>query len=184
MSKRQPHIDLSDDDAAKLRKAGFSRMTVYFWRSKRMGPTYRMLQKINATLGRDVLQPAPVAGPPSPETKRQPTVSERQTDISHRHIEINPCVDDSVCLAVRNAAMWPVANTLLDQKRTIPCMNCPEGIRRARAEAAKKVAHVGALICSCGEEKSRDARTCHACASERKRSFRPQPLRGARRATP
>jgi hypothetical protein len=65
--------------------------------------------------------------------------------------------------------MRPVANTLADQRREIPCTNCKEGIRRAKAEAAKKVEHVGALVCDCGESKSREARTCHACASERKR---------------
>ncbi len=169
MHPPRPHIDLSDDDAAKLRKARFNYQSIINWRRKLHAPSRICLLRINAILGRDVLQPAPVAGPPPPETKRQSTVSERQTDISHRHIQINPCVDDGVCLAVRKAAMRPVANTLLDQKRSIPCMNCREGIRRARAEAAKKVAHVGALICSCGEEKSRDARTCHTCANERKR---------------
>jgi hypothetical protein len=79
-------------------------------------------------------------------------------------------VDDDVCLAVRKAAMRPVANTLLDSRKEIPCANCREGIKRARAEAAKKVVHVGALVCSCGEEKSREARACHDCASERKRA--------------
>lgn len=128
-----------------------------------------------------ILQPAPVIA----SGNCQPAVNNCQLDIlpPHRHIEINPCIDGEVCLAVRNAAMRPVANKLLDQKRDTPCTNCKRGIERARAEAAKKTAHVGVLVCDCGEEKTRDAKNRHACASERKRSFRPQPCRGGRGAT-
>ncbi len=176
---RQPHIDLSDDDAAVLRKANFNHQSVLNWRKKIHAPSRICLSRINAALGRDVRQPAPVAAPPPAPT--EPVVSSRVAP--HPHIEVNPCIDDAVCLAVRTAAMRPVANTLLDQRWEIPCVSCKEGIRRARVEAAKKTAHIGALVCSCGEEKSRDARTCHACASDRRKSYRAQPLRGMKGET-
>lgn len=180
---RRPLIDLSDEDAATLRRAGFGQMVVWRWKNKKGAPSRILLPRISAALGRDVLQPAPVAA--SNDATVAPETPLSVNRIAPRpHIQINPCADDAVCLAVRKAAMRPVANTLLDQKRAIPCVSCKVGIARARAEAEKKVVHVGELTCpSCGEEKSREARTCHACASERKRTFRPQPLRGMKGAT-
>lgn len=192
MTRRRPMIDLSEEDAETLRRAGFGQMIVWRWRNKKSGPSRTFLPRINAALGRDVRQPAPVA---APQTVKQPAAN-CQTNVKHCQIDIsspvavaiygttlNACADDDLCLAARTAMMRYEANLLLDQKRDTPCVSCKRGIARAKAEAAKKVALVGALICSCGEEKTRDARTCHACASERRKSYRAQPLRGMKRAT-
>lgn len=125
--RRQPVIDLSDDDAAKLREAGFTAKTVKGWREKTCGPYAKVILRINQILGRVVREAV---------TAPEPVASPRSN--SHHHIEINPCVSDEVCVVVRREAMRPVANTLLDSHREIFCANCKLGIERARVQAANR----------------------------------------------
>jgi hypothetical protein len=145
--RASPPIFIDEADAAILRKAGFSQVVVWRWKNKRGAPSRIFLPRVIAALGRDPRQPAPVAS--SQRTADEPVVNNRISP-PHRHIEINPCVDDGVCLAVRKAAMRPVANTLLDSRREIPCASCKQGIARARAEAAvRKPTHGdGPRICA------------------------------------
>ncbi len=185
---RLPGI-FTTDEYRILAEAGIPSAAVSKYSHRHLIPHGTRQQQIIALLGRDpwsgataksavrpkIRQPAPAEAPAisNPAAANcQQNVKHCQIDISTRpHIEINPCVDDGVCLAVRTAAMRPVANTLLDARRSIPCTNCRQGIARAKAEAAKKVVHVGALVCSCGEPKSRDAKECQDCAKERRRAL-------------
>ena len=135
-----PRIFIDLDDSDILHKAGFGKSTVGNWRRGATGPERRFHARLNQLLGRDVLQPKPVApsndatvAPKTPRLVNQPA---SLYAIPRPHIEVNPCIDDAVCLAVRKAAMQPTPNTLMDQRREIVCMNCREGIRRARVEAA------------------------------------------------
>ncbi len=176
--RRQPLIDLSEEDAAKLRKAGFNYQSITNWRKKICGPYPRLLRRVNSVLGRGVQKPAPIADPSF--TTAEPVVDNRKPLVPatpprvapHVHIQVNPCVDDAVCLAVRTAAMQPVANTLLDQKREIPCMNCKQGIERAKAVAMKKTALRKDGLCACGEEKSWGAKMCADCLAESRKGRR------------
>ncbi len=175
-------IDLSEDDAERLRKAKFDRQSVFNWQKKLNAPTRFSLHRINAALGRDVRHPAPVAAPQTvkqPAANCQRNVSNCQTDISPRPVAVaiygttlNACADDDLCLAARTAMMRYEANLLLDQKRDTPCVSCKRGIARAKAEAAKKKASAGRArdICECGEPKSYGSVVCIVCRDEKRRA--------------
>lgn len=156
----------SRDEYQRLKEAGISIFNVSSWHRLRVTPHPKRKVQIAELLGRDpwAKDSKPAEAPPPIAQAPPPTPRPR--------IEINPCVDDGVCLAVRKAAMRPVANTLMDQRRTIPCTNCKQGVARAKAEAEKKKAAAGRVgdICACGEPKSYGSVSCHECTNERRRA--------------
>ncbi len=160
----------SNDEYRRLKEAGVSIFNISSWHRLRVTPHSKRKVQIAGLLGRD-----PWAKDSKP-AEAPPPVAQSPPTVPRPRIEINPCIDDGVCLAVRKAAMRPIANTLIDQRREIPCTNCKQGVARAKAEAAKKRASAGRVgdTYACGESKSYGSVSCQECRDEK---------RGARNAS-
>jgi hypothetical protein len=141
---------LSKAEYQILKDAGFTLDTISKYANRHVIPHPNRRLQIAVLLGRD---PWELALTGTSRDVDDPQVAPRPVPVKppHHRIEINPCADDGVCLAVRKAAMRPVANTLADQRREIPCASCKEGIRRARAEAAVRKPVAGEVTRHCAD---------------------------------
>jgi hypothetical protein len=119
----KPFINLTDEDADKLRASGVHSITVWRWQTKQRGPCERSLLRIGKILHRNFVLPPRVS---MTTVERPPS------------IVVPACNYDSLCLAMRRVAFQGVQGTLMDQRREIPCASCKRGAERERNEAKRR----------------------------------------------